>query len=267
MERHLSFALALLMALMAGTANAQIIQSGFNDVSGINGDGVPNNSPFNTADAPLGGQGASEPGWAGPWHNNGGGIVSQTAFEGDGAAAFFQNTAGTVRALGRAPANPFSIDVRLMIPQAVTRDVLFRIWDGGIVDIFRAIGVQWQVESDLGFYVLDGTENSCTTGQCNLESTGMRLTPGVWHLVRVEIDPASRTWDFSVDGVRYAAPDPLGFRGQPTRLDRIEYLNEIAAPGGSYLDAVVINIVPEPLGLLWLGGLIGSRRICRARLR
>ena len=158
-----------------------------------------------------------------------------------------------------------------MVPQSVTRDVILRVFDSSLSD-FAAIGAQWQVGSDLMFYVVDGTENSCPTGLCGLENTGLSLTPGVWHLVQVDIDPTARTWNFFVDGVRYNAPDPLGFRGQPTSLDGIEYLNEIAAPSGSYLDAVTVNTslntaVPEPSSCAILAVGVFALFACRLHRR
>ena len=59
-------ALTILFILAPARAGADIIQSGFNDAAGTNSDGIVNNSPFNINN-PLGGQGAGEPGWAGPW--------------------------------------------------------------------------------------------------------------------------------------------------------------------------------------------------------
>src|SRR5262245_48079486 len=55
-------------------AAADIVQSGFNDVTGINGDGLANQLPYSTANAALDGQGAGETGWAGLWHAGNTGI-------------------------------------------------------------------------------------------------------------------------------------------------------------------------------------------------
>ncbi len=65
------FALVL-GAVAAPHAEAQIIaSSGFNDASGINGNGTPN-SPY-TIGQTAGGRGAGEPGWAGTWFMQDGG--------------------------------------------------------------------------------------------------------------------------------------------------------------------------------------------------
>jgi hypothetical protein len=259
-NRLAGIALMAWLSLSTGAASAALIQSGFNDVTGINGDGIANNIPFNIHDAPLDGQGAAEPGWAGPWRVSGSAVVqSTTVFEGDGAAAFFGNTASATRVLGLSPTDRFRIDLHLLIPRSITRDVIFRVYDSTIADPFVSISVQWQVAPDFSFRVVNGMEDACPTDRCVVEDTGFRLTPGVWTQVSVEIDPVSRKWDFFVDGMRFQAPAPLGFRGMPRRLDAIEFLNEIAAPDGSYLDAVVINTdlsagaLPEPTSAVLLG--------------
>jgi hypothetical protein len=245
-------------------AAADVIRSGFNDAAGINADGGANGSPFNVGNVPLGGQGAGEPGWAGPWYaTTGSSRVGPVAFEGDGAAAFFQDTAGAGRQLARAPTNPFSVNIRMMVPGEVTRDVIFRVYDSSVSDIFQAIAVQWVVGPDYTFSVLTGTEDACPTGACPYANTGLTLTPGVWADVGVLVDPVARTWRFGVDGVWYDGT--MGFRGTPDRLDAIEFLNEIAAPNGAYLDAVVIDTdplaataVPEPTALVAVvAGLFG----------
>ncbi|MBA4064221.1 MAG: hypothetical protein C0501_11000 [Isosphaera sp.] len=263
--------LAALLVLCAGPAPAAIIQSGFNDVTGINADGVANNSPFNVNNAPLMNQGAGEPGWAGPWQQGGGVVVGRTAFEGDGAAAFFQNTATALRVVAQDLLDPFSVSVRFMVPGAVTDSLIFRVADSRFADIF-GIAVQWFVNSNLQLGVLDGVEDSCISG-CPVELTGMRITPGVWHEVRVEVDPVVRTWNIFLDGVMYNAPDPLGFRSVPAgglRLNQVSFVSLIANPNGSFLDAVVINnqlnAVPEPAsGALAAVGVLGlaARRLRR----
>ena len=244
---------ATLLALPLGRADAAFIRSGFNDVSGINGDGVANNSPFNVANAPLGGQGVGEPGWAGPWFVSVGSVaVGGTAFEGDGAAAFFQNTAAADRVLAQAPTQRFRVDYRILVPRSISRDVVFRVYDNTRSNIFDAIAAQLAVLSDFQFNVIDGIEDSCQTGLCHVEATGLFLTPGVWNEIGVEVDPVGRTWDLFVNGVHYNAPDPLGFRGVPVLPNAIQFLNEIGAPDGSFVDAVTVNLdltataVPEP---------------------
>src|SRR5438876_6236817 len=109
-------ALAGLLTL-ACAAHAQILaQTGFNDVSGINGDGVANNSPYNVANASVIGQGAGEPGWLQPWQ--GGGTLAQVRnvgmAEGDGAL-FLQGTSQVFRTLTQ-PITRTSVEILLEIP-------------------------------------------------------------------------------------------------------------------------------------------------------
>ncbi len=260
-----------LLAGMNGRVEAALIQSGFNDASGINSDGTTN-SPFNTGNVSLHGQGGAEAGWAGPWRMSTGSAVvnSATTFEGDGAAKFFQNTAAADRTLATAPTDPFSISFRLMLSAAPTRDFIFRAYDNSILpNIFSAIAVQWAINPDFELAVLDGVEDSVETGGTYAEGTGMFLTAGVWHELTTVIDPVSRTWDIFLDGVEFLEPDPLGFRGVPVNIDSIQFLNEIAAPEGSFVDAVTINTdlspppppppsVPEPsVSVLTALGLLG----------
>ncbi len=212
--------------------------SGFNDASGLNANGSLN-SPFNTGNVTVNGQGTGEPGWAGNWFlSTGAAVVTNSAsYEGDGSLAFFQNTAAADRKLSVAPTTPFQIDIRVMVPSTITRDVIFRVYDSGISNIVNAIGVQWSIGADYTFSVGDGIGDTSN----NVENTGLKLTPGEWANVTVVIDPVSRTWTFAVNGQQYNAPDPLGFRGNPVKLDSIQYLNENASPYGSYLDDVVIS--------------------------
>ncbi|MDB5344312.1 MAG: HtrA protease/chaperone protein [Schlesneria sp.] len=243
--------------------SGELIQSGFNDVSGINSNSTVN-SPFNTGNASLNGQGTGEAGWAGPWHMTVGSAVvnSSTTFEGDGAAAFFQNTAAADRTLAIAPTDLFRVSFELLLPTAPSLDVIFRDYDSHIPSIFSAIAVQWSVGSDLQVSVLDGVEDSVQTGGTYAEPTGIFLSTGVWHEMTTIIDPVSRTWTIAVDGKIFVPTDPLGFRGVPKTLDSIQFLNENASPKGSYIDAVTIDTnslpsVPEPsAGLLMALGLI-----------
>ncbi len=239
---HRSAVCGLLLSLTA-VGCQPAFQSGFNDVSGINGDGQADHFPFNTGGVSIDGQGAGEEGWEAPWFLSTGTatVQSTTKFEGDGAAAFFNNTAAADRKLETPLLEPFSIETRIMIPGTITRDVIFRVYDSALQqNIVNAIAVQWAVFSDRSFRVLDGAGD--TSGVT--EDTGLKLTPGVWHKVTIHVDPTAKTWTFAVDGTKYDAPDPLGFRGAPVNLDSVQFLNEIAAPDGSYLDAVVVK--PKP---------------------
>jgi hypothetical protein len=261
----------MVLALTARTHAASVASSGFNDVTGINGDGILNNLPFNISGASLQGQGIGEPGWAGPWQLSvaGSGIVNNAVtYEGDGAAAFFANTAVASRILSAPQTGGLDVSIALMAPGAITRDILFRVMDSSIPNIFQAIAVQWQVESDGHFYVLGGTGNSAPTGDAKLLDTGLFLQPGVWAEVDVIINFAAQTWTFAVDGAFYRSPTPLGFRGQPSRLDEIQYVNEISVPSGSYLDAVVIQTVAAPPSVIPFGlGSLAAAVVARLKAR
>ena len=102
------FRLAMIGAvgvLVVGVGNASTIptgpviaETGFNDASGVNTDGVPN-SPYELGSALIGQPAADEVGWAGPWENGHVSTVypytlaptvqSSVVFEGDGAARFW----------------------------------------------------------------------------------------------------------------------------------------------------------------------------------
>lgn len=232
------------LLVLAAVGCQPSFQSGFNDVSGINGDRKADQLPFNTGGVSIQNQGAGEPGWEAPWFLSTGTATVQSAvkFEGDGAAAFFNNTAAADRKLDTPLLEPFSVETRIMIPGTITRDVIFRVYDSALKqNIVNAIAVQWAVFPDRSFRVLDGIGNTSN----NTEDTGLKLTPGVWHKVTVVIDPVAKTWTFAVDDTVYDAPDPLGFRGAPVNLDSVQFLNEISAPDGSYLDAVVVKPMPS----------------------
>src|SRR5437867_12636173 len=99
--RH-ALALTCLIAF-ASSAHAQILaSSGFNDVSGINGDGIQNNLPFNVNNTSVNGQGTGEPGWFQPWmfSSSSPTVVNSGQAEGDGAL-FFSGTSGAQRILAQ----------------------------------------------------------------------------------------------------------------------------------------------------------------------
>jgi hypothetical protein len=74
------------------------------------------------------------------------------------------------------------------------------------------------------------------------EFSGFTWEPDVWYKINIVGDVASQTWEFFVNDVRYDAPDPLGYRGVPSVIDRIRYLSEGTGP--VLLDSIAI--VPEP---------------------
>ncbi len=250
-------AAALLLAA-GGSARAQVIASaGFNDAAGLNSNSTPN-SPYNVNNAPLNGQGAGEPGWIGPWTGNGT-VISSPVAEGDGAVSF-QGTSEAVRNLLLPPSGFMSVQLALRIPAVPPA--------GSIGATFRArqsnlsaeagAAAQWNLGADGHVRVINGG---------NLQDTGMTWFPGVWNTVRTDIDPATRTWVFFFNGVRYSPPAPLAFRGTPVFIDQIDFLNENGSPSGSQWDALTVSI-PEPSSLalagLAAGGLFAARRRRRA---
>ena len=250
-----SLAAGALFALIAvaGAARGQIIASaGFNDVTGINGDGVANNSPYNVANASVIGQGAGEPGWFQPWQ--GGGTLAQVRnagmAEGDGAL-FLQGTSQVFRTLTQ-PITRTSVEILLEIPfSAGAGGVNFYVNQNSIQDAGLRVGSQVVATADGRWQVLDGTGNGVGT----LVNTGFFWTPGAYQRLRVDINMTTRTWEFYVNDVHFNAGHPLGFRGQPIFLDEVNFLNGNGAPNGTFIDAVRLfpAPVPEPSSLALLG--------------
>ena len=128
-----------------------------------------------------------------------------------------------------------SVQFRFMIPSAATggNAVTFYVRQSAT----GAIGPNWQASADGHFLVVDGHGDDTM----NKLDTGILWTPGTYQTVRVDINTATGTWDFFVNGVKYNAPHPLHYRDAPTFLDQIDILNEIDSPNGSYVDAVTVT--------------------------
>lgn len=245
-----------LRLLLAGDASAGIVaMSGFNDVSGINGDGVTNNSPFNIANVSLNGQGGSEFGWKSPWTVSDGPsiVVNSGQAEGDGAV-FLQNTTGIHRVLALPLDGVYSIELKLKIMNSVV--------SGQGANLYlrqnsnNAVGPNWQASADGHYRVVDGKEDSNPV----LVDTGFTWKAGVYQTIRVDVNTLTRKWDFYVDGIKYNGPHQMGYREAPAFLDEIDFGNFIGEPNGSYVDAVVVQSIPEPssIALITLVGLAGA---------
>src|SRR5262245_5103487 len=116
--------IAAALLTTAGTAHGQVFAaSGFNDVFGINGDGLANFFPFNINNASLHLQGQGEPNWAQPWLVQGvGRVVNANQAEGDGAAIF---TGGQMSRLLVAPlVGTQRVTTALKVLQAGTDDFI-----------------------------------------------------------------------------------------------------------------------------------------------
>jgi len=244
MTRPTTFALAALLAL-ASTAQGQIIASAaFNDATGINSNPTPN-SPYNVANAALLGQGAGEPGWFTPWQVLGAPrVVNTGTFEGDGAA-FFQDTSGGQRVLAAPISGQTSVEVLTNIVNSAVsgNGINFYVRQASIADT-AGIGPQWQLRNNGRITVIDGNEDGDPSGTAHVFDTGLTWTPGVYHRIRIDINAAARRWRFTYDGVTINRD--FGYRGNPVFLDRIDYLNEIAAPNGSFMDALGLAPAPVP---------------------
>lgn len=223
---------------VAPTATATPLASaGFNDMMGLNADETPD-SPYGLG-GPLGGSGGGEPGWVAPWT---GGNLVQTAvvFEGDGAAQITP-TSEVHRAWAPAATNHFEIEqyVRLSAGARLVAYVEQQTPGNALYQ-----GPIWQAFPDGRFYIIDGVGDGAAVAP--QEFSGFTWEPDVWYKINIVGDVASQTWEFFVNDERYDAPDPLGYRGIPSVIDRIRFLSEGSGP--VYLDAV--TIVPEPSSMV-----------------
>jgi hypothetical protein len=208
-----------------------IASSGFNDAKGMNSNPLPN-SPFalGVKNCPCG---VGEPGWAGPW-----GAAPTIEYqkaevaEGDGAAHVV-GTTNFSRQLAQAQTGRFQVEQYLRVPAGSS--VGTYVWQTEKKEF--GTGPSWSVK-DGKFWVLDGDE----FGGGKTLDTGFACAADKWYKVTVRVDVPRRKWEFFVDGKKFAAKQPLGFRNQQTVLDGINYLTE--HPSGFYLDAVRITRLP-----------------------
>ena len=221
-----------------------IAETGFNDASGINSDGVAN-SPYQLG-SPVVGQPASEPGWAGPWirtseHLGPTMVQSGVTFEGDGAG-LFQPTSVTARYWTEPQSGQFVVESQMRFT-ANSQTVLYIYGD----EPAGAEGTTFWVMNDGRIEVRDGVSDASYAR----EDTGFTWVPDEWYKFTQIIDYPNQTWRFFLDDVEYVGPDELGFRGTPTPLDSITILSEISG-SGTYIDALRISAIPEPSSLILL---------------
>ncbi|MBS0263700.1 MAG: hypothetical protein JSS02_17285 [Planctomycetes bacterium] len=231
-------------------AGVLVAQTGFNDQSGINSNPTVG-SPYSLGN--VTGQGGVEPGWLAPWgalSDSDTSLVQNSVIrEGDQALKIVATSAPY-----RSLAMP--TQTRLIVEQSV------RFEEGARLVAYTELsttgdsvlnqGAIWQAMPDHTIRVIDGDEDYCDT--CGFEVV-TNWEADVWYTVRIEVDLVQRTWDFYWDGILYAPADPLGFRGTPVMLDRVQYLSEGA--GAVFLDAITMTAfdpvqVPAPSTLATL---------------
>jgi len=265
----LSFA-AIAAGAMSGSAFGQIIaQSGFNDNSGINSNPAPN-TPF-TIGQTIHNRGEGETGWTTLWAVSAGGgtggedhalALAVAAREGDGGLQIDPTPGrGNTRALRGFPSQSRSFSIDQDINFVAAGELYSRPGQGGGVPEPIGTGPQWRITGTAGdrhFEVADGTGDQID----HWENTGIAQLAGQWQHVTLNIDVATQTWTFAVDGTPYKAPDPLGFTGQPASIGYLEYLTT----SSGWIDSVVVA-APEPSGVIVALGLVfaaltRSKRSC-----
>jgi hypothetical protein len=212
-----------------------IASSGFNDASGLNSNPTAN-APYNVNNVSINGQGAGESGWLAPWSFAATApvVVNAGQFEGDGTL-FLQGTSAAQRVLQLPMAGITSIQIILKIPSAATSGDGLNLYIRQQAN--RQVGPNWQASGDGHFRVVDDNED----GTGNLLDTGFLWTPGTYQAIRIDVNTVTRTWDFFVDGVKFNAPHPLGYRDAPTFLDEIDIGNFIGGPNGAFVDSVTVT--------------------------
>jgi hypothetical protein len=270
--RTILASVGFLCAVGASRAGAATIyaQTGFNDQSGINGDATVG-SPY-ALDQTIDGRANSEPGWAAPWKTlDGGGdggslnavVRGSSAVEGDGGLAVTVGGRGSTefyRDFADARTDRFVVETRVNFGSVGDFEGLV-IKDNYPLAANQS-GPAWRLTGAVGsrhFEVFDGTYDGLGTW----ENTGIAQTPGQWQTVTADIDVVTQTWTFSVDGVSYNAPDPLGYERAVPQLNALYYFDTAA---GS-VDSIVVRGVPEPgsLGACAVaGGLVSLMRRRRA---
>jgi hypothetical protein len=260
---------AFVVGLVASRASAQQIfaQTGFNDQSGINSDPAPG-SPY-TIGQTIGGRGAGEPGWGEAWRVLNGGAEggdpdaiarATSAFEGDGGVALTRGNLGSTvisRRLAQGITGRFVVETRVNFGSV-----------GDLIGIPLEInyplrvdrnGPMWGITGPVGarhFQVFDGQSNQLG----EWEDTGIEQRPGEWQNVVIDANVVTQRFTFSVDGVTYNAPDPLGFNDAAAQINGLAYFTT----GSGSIDAVIVRAVPEPVCCV-AGGMLSLLLVRRRR--
>lgn len=243
--KHVILTAAFLCTQQIG--NAAIALSGIDSTSGY-------------TPGPVNGQGGSEPGWLGPWGGNSNAVVQNSVvYQGDQALQILP-TSLPFRTIAQPVADTLIIEQRVRFGAGAQLIAYTELNSQGESTNFQ--GAVWQALSDGTFRVNDGIRDGGNDPSL-VKDTGFRWKAGVWYDVKTVINVAGGYWDFYVDGVKYNAPDPLGFRGDTFLLDRVQYLSE--GSGSVYLDSLSITSVPEPSSMIFVAlasacGLMARRR-------
>jgi hypothetical protein len=258
-----SFAFAGALAVVAAPAPAQPVyaQTGFNDRRGINADAAPG-SPYALGQT-VAGRGTGEFGWDGTWRVLDGGaeggdayaiVRAGAAFEGDGGLDITRAPLGSTvvqRRLARGITRRFVLETRLNFG-AVEGFVAIPQEDNYPLAANRE-GPMWGISGPVGarrFAVFDGQSNQLG----EWEDTGIEQRPGEWQRVVIDANVATQRFTFSVDGVAYNAPDPLGFFNAPTQINSIAYLST----GSGFLDSVIVRMDPDLPGDVNFDGAVNA---------
>jgi hypothetical protein len=212
-----------------------VAETGFNDADGIHGDPV-SGSPY--ALGPLNGQGSAEPGWLRPWiaqpeYSH---VQNKVVLEGDQSLQI-QPIGAPHRALANRMTGFFWIEQFVRFDAGAQLVGFTEVEATG--EFVGNQGPVWFAFADGGFYVVDGVRDGCE--ECPVEHSGFTWQPDTWYHVLTLINPADGTWYFFVNGQYYDAPDPLGFRGNPSYLDRIRYVSW--GEGSAYVDVLRVLLL------------------------
>ncbi|MBI3839046.1 MAG: PEP-CTERM sorting domain-containing protein [Planctomycetia bacterium] len=271
------------MSNIIGKVQAVIIaQTGFNDAMGINSNATPNSpyqlSPVDFGASSVHGHGIGEPGWGGfhAYWIVGGSVFTATAqsdvtYEGDGAM-WVRNSSNPQRSFPEQSSGQLVVEQYVRMAVAVSPATLMfnlnndpNTASGNTILPAQPslVGPEWFADSDHHFKIVDGVGDGSLN---HVVDTGLMWMPDQWHRIDMLIDISSRTWQFSVDGVQFSSPHPIGFVGSIASLAALEYIGTF---GGAYVDALSLASIPEPssivlaaLGLLGLAAWGWRRRKC-----
>ena len=237
------FACVVAAASSRAAGQEILAQTGFNDQRGINAVTEPG-SPYALGQT-IAGRGVGEGGWDGTWQVLDGGAQggdpnaiarASAAFEGDGGLEITRGGLGNtvvMRRLAEGITRRFVLETRINFG-AVEEFFAQPLEDNYPLSADRE-GLMWRITGPVGdrhFEVFDGQSDQLG----DWEHTRIEQRPGEWQSVVIDANVATQRFTFSVDGVVYNPPDPLGFFNAPTRINSIAYLSPappISTPSSS----------------------------------